>query len=161
MFKLTVGIAPQNFDQWQELHTLLTQAYAYMDQRVNPPTSMHRLSIDGLKAKADEETLILAKDGERILGCLFAKPEIDHLYVGKLAVANAAQGKGVGKHLLSFAEQVAKQYNLSRLKLFTRIELIENQAAFQKCGFQLVGHGTHKGFNAPTYVVMEKQLIRR
>ena len=119
MFKLTVGIAPPNFDEWQELHTLLTQAYAYMDQRVNPPTSMHRLNVDGLKAKADEETLILAKDDERILGCLFAKPEIDHLYVGKLAVANAAQGKGIGKHLLSFAEQVAKQHNLSRLKLFT------------------------------------------
>ena len=40
---LHVEIAPERVD-WDALHSLLRSSYAYMDGRIDPPSSLHSMS---------------------------------------------------------------------------------------------------------------------
>lgn len=146
------------FDRYEELLRLILEAFAFMDGRIDPPSSAHALTIDGLKQKASTEIGLIALDGPALAGCIFCKQEADCLYVGKLAVARAYQGKGFGRLLLSSAEDAARNRNLPALRLQTRIELVENHRTFAAWGFVETGRTAHPGFTRPTTVEMRKAL---
>lgn len=146
------------FDRYDELLTLIRDAFAYMDGRIDPPSSAHALTSEGLKEKASAEIGFVVADGPVLVGCIFCKPEIDCLYIGKLAVAAAYQGKGVGRLLLASAEEAAHSRRLPALRLQTRIELIENHRMFAAWGFIETGRTAHPGFTRPTTVEMRKTL---
>ncbi|MDH6230985.1 GNAT superfamily N-acetyltransferase [Mesorhizobium soli] len=155
-----VGIArlPADFDRWNELLALILDAFAYMNGIIDPPSSAHQLTPENLAAKADSETVFLATAGEELLGCVFAAEKLNHFYVGKLAVAPAAQGAGIGKHLLGAVEQFARESGKPILELQTRIELTGNQMAFGKLGFVETSRTAHEGFDRPTSITMRKML---
>lgn len=146
------------FDRYGELLDLILKAFAYMDGRIDPPSSAHALTIGGLKQKASAEIGLIALDGPALVGCIFCKPEADCLYVGKLAVAAAYQRKGVGRLLLASAEDTAHDRKLPALRLQTRIELVENHTTFAAWGFVETGRTAHPGFTRPTTVEMRKTL---
>ena len=64
-----------------------------MDARIDPPSSLKGMGIEAFQAKAAAETLIVAEEGEHLIGCAFAALRDDCVYVGK--VAEAARGRGV------------------------------------------------------------------
>ena len=70
-----------------------------MDGVIDPPSSVHRLTSETLRAKARSEIGFLAQAGDAIVGCAFIAEKADHFYVGKLAVLPAHQGHGVGTPL--------------------------------------------------------------
>ncbi|NVD37271.1 GNAT family N-acetyltransferase [Ensifer sp. HO-A22] len=146
------------FDRYGELLDLILKAFAFMDGRIDPPSSAHALTVAGLKQKASAEIGLIALDGAELAGCIFCKPEPDCLYVGKLAVAAAYRGQGVGRLLLAKAEEAARSRNLSALRLQTRIELIENHRTFAAWGFIETGRTAHPGFARPTTIEMRKAL---
>ncbi|MGF6176058.1 GNAT family N-acetyltransferase [Ensifer sp. 4252] len=146
------------FDRHDELVALIQDAFAYMDGRINPPSSAHALTVEGLKEKASAEIGFVAVDGSKLVGCIFCKPEIDCLYIGKLAVAATCQGKGVGRLLLASAEAAARGRHLPALRLQTRIELVENHRTFSAWGFVETDRTAHPGFNRPTSIEMRKTL---
>ena len=84
---IDIVIDPAGFDKHEALLTLLRDSFAYMAARIDPPSSMNRLDLDGLREKAIEEKLIVAMSNGEPLACAFAKPMQHALYVGKVAVA--------------------------------------------------------------------------
>ncbi|HEV7322091.1 MAG TPA: GNAT family N-acetyltransferase [Ensifer sp.] len=148
----------QRFDRHDALLALIRDAFASMDGRIDPPSSAHALDIETLRQKVAEEIAFGASDGDRLVGCVFLKPESDCLYVGKLAVAPDAQGKGIGRMLLAEAEATARALELPALRLLTRVELVENHRAFGACGFVQTGTMCHPGFIRPTAIEMRKLL---
>ena len=48
---------------WDDLFSLLNRSFAYMSDRIDPPSSLTRLTRDGLEAKAQTETLLTAWRG--------------------------------------------------------------------------------------------------
>ncbi|NEI73468.1 GNAT family N-acetyltransferase [Rhizobium lusitanum] len=147
-----------SFDGWDALLDLILMSFAYMDGRIDPPSSALALTPQALKAKAGEEIGYVAFDGNRIAGCIFCRPEAEALYIGKLAVLPAAQGKGIGKRLLGAAEAIARELGLSTLRLETRIELIDNHATFAAWGFQKTAENRHSGFDRTTSIEMRKAI---
>ena len=81
--------APPEFADWSALLLLLQSAFAYMDGRIDPPSSLHRMGVEQLRAKARQETLILATEGDALVGCAFAEVRSDCVYVSKVAVTAA------------------------------------------------------------------------
>ncbi|MEI2652271.1 MAG: GNAT family N-acetyltransferase [Microthrixaceae bacterium] len=76
------------------------------------------------------------------VACVFLTPKPGALYVGKLAVADSHRGQGLARRLIDRAEARAREMGLPALELQTRVELVENQAAFLAMGFREVGsHG--------------------
>jgi GNAT superfamily N-acetyltransferase len=149
----------ESFGDWDALLGFILASFAYMQPRIDPPSSALQLTLPSLRQKAKVETAYAAVDSGRLLGCIFCKPEPpDCLYIGKLAVAPDAQGKGVGRLLLETAETYAAECGLSCLRLETRIELLENHRVFAKWGFVRTAEGSHPGFTRPTFVEMRKTL---
>lgn len=149
---------PDGFDRWEELLGLIRQSFAYMDGVIDPPSSAQRLTAGTLQAKAREESCIVAWCGGEIVGCIFAAERCDHLYVGKLAVASAMQGVGIGRALMRTAEELASARGKPALELQTRVELIGNHATFSRLGFRETERTAHSGYDRPTSLTMRKVL---
>ncbi|MCA1370561.1 GNAT family N-acetyltransferase [Bradyrhizobium sp. BRP14] len=147
-----------SFDRYEDLLSLILSSFAYMDGRIDPPSSAHALTVASLRQKAVDEIAFAVTAGRELLGCVFCKPEPDCLYIGKLAVAPKAQGRGVGRMLLAVAEETARTLALPALRLQTRIELTENHATFAAWGFVETSRSAHPGFTRPTSLEMRKRL---
>jgi len=147
-----------NFEDWQSLLNLLQSAFEYQHARINPPSSLNRLTLDKIAEKSMSEILLLAYRRQELVGCVFLREQPHALYVGKLAVLPDAQGQGVGKKLLVFTQEIARQLAYSQLELQVRIELVENQAVFSAMGFVKSAETSHPGFNRATSITMQKQL---
>ncbi|PDS80843.1 GNAT family N-acetyltransferase [Rhizobium sp. L43] len=155
---MTILRLDQSFTRWDELLALILAAFASMDGRIDPPSSALKLTAVSLAEKAEAEIGHVVIDGEKLIGCLFLRPEADCLYVGKLAVLPEVQGKGLGKRLLATAEETAAALGLPALRLETRIELTDNHAVFAAWGFSRTAEKAHPGFARTTFVEMRKVL---
>lgn len=136
--------------------TLVQQAFAFMETRINPSSSMHRLTVEAIKEHCTSGEVWTL--GERPAACVFLRAKETCLYMGKLAVRQDRRGQGLARQLVELAERRAKAKGFSVLELETRIELVENHATFGRFGFVKTGEGTHHGFDRPTYIVMQKAL---
>ena len=158
----SVGISiiglPADFDRWDDLLALIRRAFAYMDGVIDPPSSAHLLTADGLGEKAKRETGFLAVENGRIVGCVFGLERERDLYVGKLAVEPRLQRQGIGTRLMQAVEDLARERDKDAIELETRIELTANHAAFARLGFRETGRTAHAGHDRPTSITMRKAL---
>lgn len=148
----------EEFQRWDELLALILSSFAYMNYRIDPPSSALKLTPATLAEKAHTEIAYVAMDGDILCGCIFLRPEESCLYVGKLAVAPDAQGRGIGRQLLAVAEQLARDQALLSLRLETRIELVENHDVFARWGFEKTAENAHPGFTRTTSIEMRKPV---
>jgi GNAT superfamily N-acetyltransferase len=155
---LTIRRGAAGFTAWDELLALILASFAWMEGRIDPPSSALKLSAEGLRAKCTVETPFLAFLDGRLVGCAFLAERTDHFYLGKLAVAPGLQGRGIGRALLAAAEELALAAGKPAIVLETRVELVENHAAFARLGFRETGRGVHPGFDRPTSLTMRKVL---
>lgn len=153
-----VAISPQAFSDWESLLELLRTSFAYMDSRIDPPSSLHRMGIDEIRARSQEETLILASEGSELVGCAFAAVRSDCVYIGKIAVAERARGRGVARQIMAAAESIARSAGRPALELQTRVELVENHKTFAALGFEKIAETAHPGFTRPTSITMRKAV---
>ncbi|RWX76598.1 GNAT family N-acetyltransferase [Neorhizobium lilium] len=146
------------FHRWGDLLALILSSFAYMDGVVDPPSSAHRLTAASLAQKACDEIAFVALEDANLVGCVFFRPEPGFLYIGKLAVSLDYQGKGIGRLLLSVAEDLAREMRLPALRLETRIELTSNHQTFGRWGFVKTAENSHAGFDRATSIEMQKRL---
>ena len=141
---------------WPPILALLRQAFAYMDGRIDPPSSLRDLTPEALtrQARVGEIWIIGAP-----VACVFLTPKPGALYVGKLAVAESHRGQGLARRLIDQAEARAREIGLPALELQTRVELVENQATFVAMGFREVGRTAHEGFARPTSITYRRAVF--
>ncbi|MEM7720086.1 MAG: GNAT family N-acetyltransferase [Pseudomonadota bacterium] len=135
---------------------LLQRVFAEMDGRINPPSSMHRMSLAALTDIAATGGLWVM--GDSPVATMTLQPKGDTLYVSKLAVASDRRGQGLARRLLTCAAAKARESGLSALQLQSRIELTETHAAFFALGFVRTGKSAHAGFDHPTSITLRKAL---
>jgi GNAT superfamily N-acetyltransferase len=151
---ITVRRAPPDFTDWERVRVLILAAFAYMEARINPPSSALRLTAQSMKADAEKGALLLAERNGDLVGCVFAQTKGDALYIGKLAVRPGLQGEGIGRKLVDAARAEARRLGLGMLELQTRVELTENHATFARMGLVKTGESAHDGFDRPTSITM-------
>ena len=134
---------------------LMNNAFAYMEGRIDPPSSLARMTVETLAKEAAIHELWIIP-GPR--ACVLLSPKPDHLYLGKLAVADADRGKGLSRRLVQHAETRAWDLGLPELRLQVRVELKENHAAFAHMGFRQIGETAHPGFDRPTSLTFAKPV---
>ncbi|MGR3758618.1 GNAT family N-acetyltransferase [Roseobacteraceae bacterium NS-SX3] len=135
---------------------LIRQSFAFMDGRIDPPSSMHLLGPAELEAQcAAGEIWVL---GDPPAACLFLTPRADCLYLSKLAVAEHCRSRGLARQLVEHAARRARRLGLPALELQTRVELVENHAAFARLGFVKSAETAHPGFNRPTSITMRRKV---
>lgn len=140
---------------WPLILALLHEAFAFMEGRIDPPSSLRDLSAEALtRQAASGEIWIIGAP----IACLFLTPRPAALYLGKLAVARPARGQGLARRLIDQAEVRARALRLPALELQTRVELVENQAAFKAMGFVETGRTAHPGFDRPTSITYRRPV---
>ncbi|NTG50193.1 GNAT family N-acetyltransferase [Agrobacterium rhizogenes] len=159
MSDVTIQCLDDSFERWDELLALILSSFAYMNGRIDPPSSALSLTPQSLKEKSGTEIGYIALDSNRLAGCIFCRPEAESLYIGKLAILPSEQGKGIGRQLLTLAETTALERGLNALRLETRIELTDNHATFARWGFRKTAENRHAGFDRTTSIEMRKTLI--
>lgn len=145
---------PQNPYDWTALLGLIQRAFAGMEGRIDPPSSMHRLTAADLEHHPGEVWVI----GRPPIACVLLTPKGDALHIGKLSVDPAHQGQGLAKTLIAMAETRARALGLARLELQSRVELVENHAIFFALGFKQTETTAHPGYDHPTSLVFTKPL---
>lgn len=140
---------------WPAILRLLHEAFAFMEGRIDPPSSLRELDATALTRQAQTgEIWTLGAP----VACVFLTPKPGTLYVGKLAVAASHRGQGLARRLIDQAETRAREMQLPALELQTRVELVENQTAFRALGFQEVGRTAHPGFDRPTSITYRRPV---
>ncbi len=77
----------------------------------------------------------VADDGGLIRGAIVLQPEPDHLWVDNVAVDPAFKGSGVGRALLEFAIERARELNLPDVRFFTHERMAENRVIYARLGW--------------------------
>jgi ribosomal protein S18 acetylase RimI-like enzyme len=147
------------FDQFEQVLMLLRDAFAYMDDRIDPPSSLHRIDLPALIEKSRTESLIVALSSAEPVGCVFASEQQTGIYLGKLAVGAGYRGRGVARRLIARVESLAVACGKPCVELETRVELVENQRFFKHLGYQKSEENSHAGYNRVTSFRYKKQLL--
>jgi ribosomal protein S18 acetylase RimI-like enzyme len=84
--------------------------------------------------------------GAPISGVIVLLPEADHLLLDNVAVDPAAQGQGVGRALITFAETEARRRGFGELRLYTHETMVENIALYARTGWAETGRAEQNGF---------------
>ena len=74
-----------------------------------------------------------------IEGCVFLHKKRGRIYLGMFSVSPLAQGKGMGKKLLTAADEYAKKQNCSSIYMTVITVRIELIAWYEKHGYQKTG----------------------
>jgi predicted GNAT family N-acyltransferase len=104
--------------------------------------------------KEKDEILIGAFEDEKMLGCcMLIKQPDNSVRLRQMAVMNNLQGKGIGRALMHFAENIARDMGYKKLSMHAR----KTAAGFyEKLGYEVTGNEFLE-VTIPHYV-MEKAL---
>src|SRR5579863_8720938 len=83
------------------------------------------MSDDYRKSIADGHVHVVEQEGV-VSGFLVLIPERDVMLLDNVAVAPFAQGLGLGRKMLEFAERAARDAGFSAIRLYTNVAMTEN-----------------------------------
>ena len=100
-----------------------------------------RIGVVPVPMEADHEANVAAGrvyvSGAPIDGLLVLVPQSDHMLLDVIAVHPDAQGTGVGRRLMAFAEQHAWDLGLKEIRLYTNAMMWENQKFYPRYGYEV------------------------
>lgn len=130
---------------------IISAAYEkYLTRMDRPPAPMLRDHAPAIEAGA------VWVAGDPVAGLITLMLTGDTLLIENLAVRPAAQGAGVGRALMDFAELRARRLGATRLALYTHVVMTENQAIYRHLGYREVERKTVNGYHR---VFMEKAFL--
>lgn len=132
---------------------LIRASFAYMNGLIDPPSSMHGLTLANLQSDAAHCEIWATPDA-----CMILTPQDKTLYLGKLAVAAPMQGQGLARAMIDHAVTRAIALEKPTITLQTRVELHDNQCAFRALGFREINRTAHPGFARPTSVTFARSV---
>ncbi|MDF2233051.1 GNAT family N-acetyltransferase [Albimonas sp. CAU 1670] len=138
------------------LSALVREAFAlYVDRMGKEPAPMSQDFPADIAAGR-----CWAADGpEGLLGLVVAyddgPAEDPSFHLETVAVSPAAQGTGLGRALIAFAEAEARRRGLPCVRLYTNAKMVENLALYPRLGYVETGRRAEKGFER---VFFEKPL---
>ena len=131
---------------------VVRQAYSpYVARIGRPPGPM---GDDYGALIAEGRVRVMERNGA-VQGVLVLIPQSDALLLDNVAVAPAAQGTGLGRALLQFAEAQARQLGFPQLRLYTNEAMTENIGLYSRLGYAETHRAEEKGLKR---VYMAKRL---
>jgi len=94
-----------------------------------------RPMLDDHAARIARGETFVADDGARLLGVISISPNEGALHIFNIAVRPEAQGSGLLRRLIAFAEARARQNGAGRLTLYTNVAMTRNRSIDAHLGF--------------------------
>ena len=125
------------------IEALVRDAYAMYVPRIGREPAP--VTADHAEQVAAGRTSVVEADGE-VAGVIVLIPGGDHLLIENVAVAPNAQGRGLGRELMAFAERRAAELGMAELRLYTNQLMTENLALYPALGYTETGRQVEDGF---------------
>lgn len=104
--------------------------------------------------KERENMMMAAYEDEKILGCcMLVEEDPQTVRLRQMAVLNDLQGKGIGKALIQFAENLARDHGYRKITMHARKPAL---GFYKKMGYKVKGEEFEE-ITIPHYI-MEKEL---
>jgi ribosomal protein S18 acetylase RimI-like enzyme len=146
------GIRPATAADVPAIAEIVDQAYRHYIARIGkPPGPM----LDDYAGRVLEGAVWVLEEGGVIAAIIVLLPAPNHLLLDNIAVSPSRQGLGLGRRLLSFAEEEALRRGYREIRLYTHQTMVENQRLYASIGYEETGRGNEAGYNR---VFMRKQL---
>lgn len=139
-----LSINPAEPSDASAILALIRLAYAMYVDRIGREPAPMRSDMPSLIAKGGIHVL---RRGSALLGSIRLTVVGDALEVNDLVVDPATQGQGLGRKLMTFAEETARARGLSAVTLYTNEKMVENLALYPRLGFKETGRRMEDGFN--------------
>ena len=81
--------------------------------------------------------VVLAVVGEVVVGCLFYAFEADYCFLFRLGVLPTYQRQGIGRALMEYAEERAREKAIPCTRLEVRRAMPENRAYYERLGYRV------------------------
>jgi ribosomal protein S18 acetylase RimI-like enzyme len=140
-------------DDLPAVEGIVHAAYAhYVPRMGREPGPM----LDDYAALIAEGRVHVLDQGGTVQGILVLIPQDDAMLLDNIAVAPGAQGQGLGRRMLAFAEHVARQAGYGAIKLYTHEAMTENIGLYSRIGYSETHRVEEKGLRR---VYMLKHLL--
>lgn len=106
---------------------------------------------DDYAAHQADGALWVCEHAGALAGVLVLCDHPDHLLLDNVAVSPAAQGLGLGRRLIDFAEAEARRRGYREIALYTHETMTENQALYLRLGWQEFARREEKGYQRIYY----------
>jgi GNAT superfamily N-acetyltransferase len=103
----------------------------YIERIGKPPAPM----LLDFSAEVQAKHVWVAQEGQRIVGAIVQYETERGFYIDTVAALPASQGMGVGKALLTFAEEEARRRGCNSIYLCTNSKMTENQVFYPRIGY--------------------------
>jgi GNAT superfamily N-acetyltransferase len=103
------------------------------------------MDADYERLVADGDVWVGVLDGA-IVGVLVIRPSGDVLELENVAAAPVHQGQGLGRALIEFAEQHARNLGLTAVELYTNEAMVENLRLYPRLDYVETGRRVEGGF---------------
>ncbi|WP_024802151.1 GNAT family N-acetyltransferase [Nocardia sp. BMG51109] len=131
------------------LSELVRAAYAgYVDRIGGEPAPM-RADYSALVAAG---SVWVAERAGVVVGLVVLEARPDHLLLDNIAVDRAAQATGIGRSLLAFADDHARQRGLPEIRLYTNEAMTENLDYYPRNGYVETHRATENGYRRVFFV---------
>jgi N-acetylglutamate synthase-like GNAT family acetyltransferase len=168
-------IEQATLDDVKALNALVNSAYRGESSKQGWTTEADFLG--GIRIDEERMAELIEKPGSvifkyldeqnKITGCVHLEKKGDKLYLGMLTVSPVEQGRGVGKQLISRAEEKAQELKCYSIYMTVLIERTELIAWYERLGYINTGERKPFPMNDPRFglpkkflefLVMEKKL---
>jgi GNAT superfamily N-acetyltransferase len=137
-------IRPARAKEADRILSLVRDAYAMYVPRIGrEPAPM----TDDYAAQIEAGTVWVVVDGGDLAGVIVLEDTPEALQVANVAVRPESQRRGLGRALLSFADDEARRRGYHALILYTNVHMTENIARYPALGYVEVGRGREHGFD--------------
>ncbi len=123
----------------------------YIARIGTPPGPM----LDDYAARIAQGVVYVLADDAAVQGLVVTMPQGDCQFLDNIAVHPRAQGQGLGRRLLAFVEQLARQGERGAICLYTNEAMTESLALYRRWGFVETECRVEQGFRR---VYMRKTL---
>ncbi|MBU6500050.1 MAG: GNAT family N-acetyltransferase, partial [Rhodospirillales bacterium] len=125
----------------ERVEAIVRAAYAHYIARIGrEPGPM----LDDYAALIAAKRVLLAERDGGVEGVLVLLPQDDAMLLDNIAVAPGAQGRGLGRFMMAFAERRAVEAGYNAIKLYTNEAMTENIALYGRLGYAETHRATEK-----------------
>lgn len=128
------------------IQTMVDAAYSKYIERIGKPPAPMLANYYEVIQKSD--AFVLQDGAQEIVGSIILVVNLNthSVEINNLVVSPAAQGRGYGRILLRFTEDIARSQNCTVLTLYTNEKMYENVGMYIKMGFAETARRTEDGF---------------
>jgi ribosomal protein S18 acetylase RimI-like enzyme len=151
---MTPNLRHATRDDLTAVQQVIRAAYAHYIARIGrKPGPM----LDDYAALIAASRVHVAEQDGVVRGILVLIPQDDAMLIDNVAVAPDAQGSGLGRRMLEFAERATVEAGYGAIKLYTNEAMTENIALYKRIGYAETHRAEEKGFRR---VYMRKSLSK-